>query len=79
MLHGVPGTTGFGIGDVEHDERLEIGAGARLLEHIAAAGAVADRQLLGGVDQAELVRLGRKRIIGGSAASDGKGTILVHG
>jgi hypothetical protein len=77
MLQG--GNDGVGIGDVEHDDRLEVRAGARLLEREAAARAIADRRLLRGIEEAELVRLGKKRVVGLATAGDGEGKVAVHG
>ena len=41
---------------MKDDDGFEIGAGARLLERIAAADAVADRDFFREIDEARLVR-----------------------
>jgi hypothetical protein len=51
---GRAGNDRIGIGNVEHDERLEIGTGPGLLQREAAARAIANRRILCGIDETEL-------------------------
>ena len=64
---------------MEHDQRLEIRAGARLFEDIAAARAIADRHDLCRIGNAEFLRFGGQGVIGLAAAGEREGQIVVHG
>ncbi len=79
MLQGVPATTGFGLVTWNTTTALKSRAGARLFEHVTAAGAIADAGNLFGVDESEFLRFAEQRVIGRAAAGQCERQVLVYG